>query len=247
MTTDRYQRHRQAGAVESALDILEAVARLGAGVTAKEIAEHLGMASATSYRLLNTLVASEHLVRVADLRGFALGHRTDGLVNAAAQPFIPGAAREVMAGLRQQVRFGVHLVVYLGNTLRVADADPDRPVRSEQDLQRHPHASAAGKLLLAQLPDWRAAVSRLTPVTPWTITDAQSLERALENIRRTGVAQQVGESHPDLACLAVPVCSKARTVVGAVCLAGPAARADALVQHVDQARAAARRLPSLIS
>jgi DNA-binding IclR family transcriptional regulator len=247
MTTDRYQRNRQAGAVESALDILEAVARLGAGVTAKEIAEHLSMASATSYRLLNTLVASEHLVRVADLRGFALGRRTDGLVNAAAQPFIPAAARDVMAGLREQVRFGVHLMVYLGNTLRVADADPDRPLRSEHDLQRHPHASAAGKLLLAHLSDWRSAVPRLTPLTPWTITDPQHLERALDEIRRTGVAQQVGESHPDLACLAVPVCSQTGTVVGAVCLAGPAARADALIGHLDDARVTAGRLTSLIS
>lgn len=61
------------------------------------------------------------------------------------------------------------------------------------------------------------------------------------------MAQQVGESHPDLACLAVPVCSQTGTVVGAVCLARPAARAQALVQHVDQARTVAGLLRSLIS
>jgi hypothetical protein len=48
---------RQPKAVQSALRVLEEVARAGVGVTAKEIAENLSMPSATAYRLLNLLVA----------------------------------------------------------------------------------------------------------------------------------------------------------------------------------------------
>ncbi|MGY1683890.1 IclR family transcriptional regulator [Geodermatophilus sp. SYSU D01176] len=247
MTRDRYGRSSQPTTVEAALDILESVARFGAGVTAKEIAAHLHMPPATCYRLLNSLVASEYLVRVDDLHGFSLGRRTDGLVTAASVPFVPTAAKDVIADLREGVRFGVHLMLYLGDTLHVGDADPDRPLRAAVDLQRHLHASAAGKLLLAHLPRWREALPRLTALTCATITDPERLEAELQEIRRTGVARQVGESHEDVACLAVPVCSRAGVVVGAVCLAGPVGRAGALDARVDEITVTARRLSSLVA
>jgi DNA-binding IclR family transcriptional regulator len=246
VTRDRYGRG-QSSTVGAALDILESVARFGAGVSAKEIAGHLGMPPATCYRLLNTLVASEHLVRVDDLHGFALGWRTDGLVTTAARPFVPAAACDVMTRLREDVRFGVHLVIYQGTTLRVGDVDPDRPMRSEHLLQRYPHATAAGKLLLAHLADWQAAVPRLARLTPATITDPAVLAAALDKIRCTGVASSVGEACDDVACLAIPVCCRNGPVVGAVCLAGPVTRADALEAHLDRMRASARELTPLIA
>jgi DNA-binding IclR family transcriptional regulator len=43
--------------VQSALALLQEVARAGAGVTAKEISSGLGLPPATTYRLLNLLVA----------------------------------------------------------------------------------------------------------------------------------------------------------------------------------------------
>lgn len=64
---------RQPGAVRSALAVLEAVANLGAGVSAQRISAELGLARATTYRLLNLLVEDEYLVRTPDLSGFALG------------------------------------------------------------------------------------------------------------------------------------------------------------------------------
>ncbi|WP_425300304.1 helix-turn-helix domain-containing protein [Nocardia farcinica] len=94
--------------VSNSLRILEAVACLGLGVTAKEIAAALHMPAATAYRLLNALVAEEYLVRTSDLRGFGLGARLDGLISAAAQPRVPlgapgggggeGAGRAVWGG-----------------------------------------------------------------------------------------------------------------------------------------------------
>ena len=67
-----------ARAVQKALGMLEAVAHLGPGTTAKEIATFAGVPSATAYRMLNLLVAEGFLVRVPDLSGFALGRRTAG-------------------------------------------------------------------------------------------------------------------------------------------------------------------------
>jgi DNA-binding IclR family transcriptional regulator len=247
VTPGRYERGRSSGGIDGALQILESVARLGTGVTAREISDDLGMPPATCYRLLNSLVASEYVVRVDDLHGFALGRRTDRLVTAAARPFVPAAAHDAVDRLREHVRFGVHLVLYLDDTVRVVDADPDHPLHSEQDLERHPHASAAGKLLLAHLPDWRSTVPRLARLTPRTVTDPDALDRALAEIRTAGVATQCGEHRPETACLAVPVRSPAGAVVGAVCLAGPAARSGALTGHLDGVRRTAADLSRLLS
>jgi len=47
---------RQPRAIHSALTLLEAVAELGAGATAREISDALGLPKATTYRLVNLLV-----------------------------------------------------------------------------------------------------------------------------------------------------------------------------------------------
>jgi DNA-binding IclR family transcriptional regulator len=168
-------------------------------------------------------------------------------VTAAGRPFVPAAAHDAVDRLREHVRFGVHLVLYLEDTIRVVDADPDHPLHSEQDLERHPHASAAGKLLLAHLPDWRSSSPRLAPLTPQTVTDPDVLDRVLAGIRAAGVATQCGEHRPDTACLAVPVRSPGGAVVGAVCLAGPAGRSGALAGHLAEVRRTAEDLSPLLS
>ena len=84
---------RQPKAVQSALQVLEAVALAGTGVTAKDIAEHLSMPSATTYRLLNLLVADGYIVRLPDLSGFALGPRMGLLIDAAVSPTVCTKAR----------------------------------------------------------------------------------------------------------------------------------------------------------
>ena len=81
---------RQPKAVRSALAVLEEVVAAGPGVTAKEISAALRLPPATTYRLLNLLVADEYLVRLPDLKGFALGRRAARLALPAA-PAVPTA------------------------------------------------------------------------------------------------------------------------------------------------------------
>ena len=75
---------RQPSAVDSAFAVLEAVARVGPGVTTRDLVEVLPRSRATVYRILKHLVAEEYLVRTPDLRGFALGARVRALANAPA-------------------------------------------------------------------------------------------------------------------------------------------------------------------
>lgn len=195
---------RQPRAVRNALAVLEEVVAAGPGVTAKEISAALRMPPATTYRLLNLLVGEGYLVRLPDLRGFALGRRAARLaVPVTASP--PAAARAIVDHLRRRVRWGVHLASYRTGRLVLLDGDPDHPPSDETLLARYPHASALGKLLLADQPDWRAAVRDLRQLTSHTVTDVDRLDAELAHCREAELARQCGELHPDRGCLAVPI------------------------------------------
>ncbi|MFE9764246.1 helix-turn-helix domain-containing protein [Streptomyces sp. NPDC005808] len=118
---------RQPRAVRNALSVLQQVARAGPGVTAKEISAALRLAPATTYRLLNVLVEEEYLVRMPDLRGFALGRRVASLAPPRPVPEVPAAAHAVVARLRDRVRFGVHLAGITDGRVHLTDPDPDHP------------------------------------------------------------------------------------------------------------------------
>lgn len=116
---------RQPKAVTSAMELLEAVAHAGPGVSAAELAAATGIPRATAYRLLNLLVAEEFVVRMPDLSGFALGARVGALVDVAAPVRVVSAVRGELVQLRSGVRAAVHLLVVRGTAVRIADADPD--------------------------------------------------------------------------------------------------------------------------
>lgn len=198
---------RQPAAVVSALTVLEEVARAGPGVTAKEISAALGLPAATTYRLVNLLVAQEYLVRLADLSGFALGRKVIELAGAVARESLPPAVPEVVTALRTQVRLAVHLVRYRDGRLRLVDPDPDHPPSPEALLARHLHASALGKLLLAERRDLLpASLARLTPAT---ITHPDLLDADLARVLTEQAARQLGEIRRDRGCLAFPVRGRA--------------------------------------
>ncbi len=215
---------RQPRAVRSALAVLEEVVAAGPGVTAKEISAALKLPQATTYRLLNLLVAEEYLVRLPDLRGFALGRRAARLaLPVPSAP--PTAARAVVEHLRSRVRWGVHLASFATGQVVVVDPDPDHPPSDDAVLARYPHASAAGKLLLAEQPDWRALARDLRRLTEHTVAGASDLDRQLDVVARTALARQCGELRPDRGCLAVPVRSPGDgTLVAGLALCGPADR-----------------------
>jgi DNA-binding IclR family transcriptional regulator len=248
MTARRDPSRHHPSTVSNSLEILETVAALGLGVTAKEIAGALHMPPATAYRLLNALVAEEYLVRTADLRGFGLGARLNGLVATASAPNLCTAARNRLDAVRGEVRFAVHLVVFQAVSVRVIDADPDHPVRAERELVRNLHASAAGQLLLASQSAWQKLLPSgpLRQLTPMTMTSLAELDELLRGIRQQQFALQVDQLEVGLACAAVPVHDSVGQVAGALCLAGPAGRAEALLNHVDVLRKHANGLAPLI-
>jgi DNA-binding IclR family transcriptional regulator len=229
--------HAGSGPATNSLRILETVARFGTGTTAKEITDALRMPPATAYRLLNALVGDEYLVRTSDLRGFALGHALSGLVAAATPPTVCTAARTTIDEFRQGVRFAVHLMMFKSASLRVAEEDPDYPLHSVFELLRYPHASAAGKLMLAELDDPASAIpgGQLVKLTENTITDSGRLKEQLADIRAKGQASEVNELEVGSASLALPVRQADGSVGAAVCLTGPSVSFSAIAVHTEWA------------
>ncbi|MGY0500890.1 IclR family transcriptional regulator [Nocardia sp. FBN12] len=207
-------------AVQKALALLEAVARLGSGATAKDIAAQTGIAPATAYRLLNLLVADGYLVRIEDLSGFALGRRTRELAGAA-EP-VSGNPR-ILGELRAQLRFGIHLAAFAGGRIRMIDKDPDHELSGEKVLVSYPHASAIGKILMAQHPEF-AYEATLRKVTTFTITAAADLAVELRGVAANAVAVEVNECRLGRSAVAVPVRAADGTVTGALAAIGKTGR-----------------------
>lgn len=95
---------RQPAAVDSAFAVLEKVAELGPGTTARQLVDSLPMSKATIYRIVQHLSAHEYLVRTPDLTGLMLGRRVLALAQAGAldvpPPVEEAAAKDAAAGGR---------------------------------------------------------------------------------------------------------------------------------------------------
>lgn len=208
-------------AVQRALALLEATARLGSGATAKDIAALAEIPAATAYRLLNILVADGYLVRIADLSGFALGRRTRELAGAAGEP-TPVDNSVILEELRDQLRYGVYLVSYAEGKIRLVDRDPDHELSGERTLVNTPHASAIGKLLLAAQPELTTVPLR--KITAHTITNTDDLELELSRIRRGEPAREVDEIRVGRSAIAVPVLDAHTHITGALAVIGPTGR-----------------------
>jgi DNA-binding IclR family transcriptional regulator len=241
---------RQPKAVESALRVLDAVARNGQGVTAKDIAASLSMPSATVYRLLTILVGEGYLVRLPDLSGFALGQKVSTLVDAAVQPVVCTAARNVIAEMRLSVRFGVQLFYYTNTRVRAADTDPEYPPPVDiAVVNTHLYASAVGKLLLAEKadPDATVAAAAMRAITSRTIVAKADLRSHLDLVAGQGFATQAGELSDDSVCLAVPVRSPHGTLVAAVALTGRVEHERLITRQVGALQELASKLSPLLA
>jgi DNA-binding IclR family transcriptional regulator len=142
-------------------------------------------------------------------------------------------ARPILGDLVRQVRETAYLAVLRRSAVvPVEVAEADRPVRIVSQLgEALPlHCTAAGKAHLAfeheeqiraLLPD---GLPRFTDRTP---TERPALAQQLKQIAAQGYAVDMGEHLEDIRAVAAPVRDYARSVVGAITVAAPAARLTA--------------------
>jgi IclR family acetate operon transcriptional repressor len=221
--------------VAKALCILEAIARSGGEMTLTAIADATALNISTCHHLLATLQDSGFVARLRGKRTYVLGAKILFLHTAALkQVNLPRRAQRVLEYLNMRTREAVQIAVMQGDTLvtllrkgarQPSIADPQVP-----DTDDAAHATATGKAILAWLPE-----SELTRIidrrglrrfTPNTITEISALIEELRLVRRHGYAMDRAESQPGMISVATAIRDDAGTVVGAIGIACPIARAN---------------------
>ncbi|WP_419992989.1 IclR family transcriptional regulator [Streptomyces boninensis] len=216
--------------VDRAVSILQVLAAQGpSGVT--EIAEALGIHKSTVFRLLATLEA-RGLVEQGGERGrYAIGYTVIELAGGVTKGSdLSLLSRPICQQLAAAVGETVNLAVHDGEAVVSVDQVISSAAITSIDWvgKRTPmHATSAGKVFLAHLPQDEAAEILARPLeeyTPHTVTDPALLKEELQTIRELGYGAASEEHEIGLAALSAPIRSLSGEVVATVTVSGPTFR-----------------------
>jgi DNA-binding IclR family transcriptional regulator len=189
-------------AVERALRLLEEVAASRVPPTASELAVGAGVNRATAWRLLSTLEHFDLVERDPDSGRYTVSYGAVRLARASGASALVRRARPTLERLAAETGGTVFLESAGGREPVVLDeARSSSPVQIDLVGVRIPlHCGSVGKLHLAALPDDELAAYLAGPLAapaPRTTTDPARLRAELAEVRRTGLATNHGEHHPD--------------------------------------------------
>lgn len=238
--------------VSRAMHVLEAFAGHPEGVALGRLAAKLGYGKASLSKILGTLAREGFVRQDAPTGRFHLSWRLLALAFGHAERVgMPAVCVPILQALADETDELVQLaVVEDGEVLFVAKAEgPGQQIRMLPlvGLVAPAHATAAGKIWLAHLPEAEvlAVLARqgLRRLTPRTITSRAKLLAQLREARARGYAIVDEELIEGGRAAAAPIVAGGR-VVGAVAVSGPTFRLSLAKLHriVPRMRRAARQL-----
>ncbi|WP_129116035.1 IclR family transcriptional regulator [Halegenticoccus tardaugens] len=200
--------------------------------TVSELAEAVGLSPGTAHTYLTTL----------ESRGFIRKHEGTYSLGPELLPYgehvrlqndLYRAAKAELHRLAHNSDAAAHLMTeYDGRLLVLHEAFGENAIGTEFHPQKrgrpqtHLHCTAAGKSILAHLPDYRIAQivknHGLVSYTSSTITDETELAIELESVREHGFALNNEEQMQGIRAVGAPVYYDGDLVVGAVSLSGSA-------------------------
>jgi len=218
---------KKSGGIQSlvrASALLQEIARNRDGIGLAQLSRDLGLHTSTAFHLVKTLVALGYVRQDETTKLYRVGSLIFNLAMTAsdevelakfAEPFIDQLAMRTGETSHLAMRSGEEIVVVARAYGNTAFHFAERT-----GTTRPPHATAIGKALLAAMPQKTLEMFlpklELRPLTPRTITDPKKLLEEIEKIRRTEIAYDDGEFHPELRCMAVHVRNFTGRVVGAL-------------------------------
>lgn len=237
--------------VGHALAVLEEVARSGPTLSANGIARALGLPRASVYRLVNSLVGDEYLLRHPELDGFSLGVRVVELAHLVA-PVRPLSSASIVTDLRRRTGAAVHLARFQHGRVIVVDEDPARPLRSLDRTRRQLASTAIGRLLLtayapplAVHPDQDAVAAVVHTAQASGISPREHRDIARE-VLASGIALSADAGDPPRACVAAPVHRAGERIIGALAITVESDREDHALVYRDDVIEAADRLSDVL-
>lgn len=214
---------------ETVFRIIQAIFRKDQ-VALSPLADELGMAKSTIHRHLRTLedlgyiVEEDGLYRIG-FKFLELGEHT----RTRIEPY--RLAKEKVEELAEKTGERAQFIVEEhGHAVYVFRETGKQAVQTDSGIgKRIPlHATAAGKAILAHLPEDRVEEiideRGLEQLTPNTIGDKDTLYDELEEVHREGFSINNGESTEGLRAIGVPVRYEDGSVLGALSVSAPAHR-----------------------
>ena len=184
--------------VDRAVMLLRAISASARPLTAWDLARTCGINRSTAWRLLQTLENHGLVERDAATGRYGIGYTALELAAAAGYDGLARRARPILQRIATEAGESVMLAAARRFSLVYVDqVDPPMiPTPNWLGRQLPLHATSAGKVFLAWLPDdERDAVlpSALERYTDQTVTDRASLFASLAEVRRVGFGICLGE------------------------------------------------------
>lgn len=226
--------------VQSALRVLEIVARHEAGVTDVELARQSKLPAHQLAALLRMLRREAYVEQIAD-GAYVTGESLTRLGSAQHRDqALRAKLKATLDGLRDSIGAAVYISRYEDGEIKITDfADGPRTPKVNEwvDFRSSAHASAVGKSLLTQLDvnGRRDHLSRhkMARLTSRTITNERVLLNRLASQPATVPVLDLQEYAVGTVCAAVPI--TAGSAVGCLALSLP-------VEHAHRLREAAQTL-----
>ncbi|WP_302359650.1 IclR family transcriptional regulator [uncultured Megasphaera sp.] len=192
------------------LNILETVCANNKGLTLTAISNQTGIAKGTLYPIVMTLIHERYL-QIHDA-SITIGQQCFKLGNAYGHSLnYLSIIRPYMQNIVNQCDEICQLGILDGpDVLYIEKTEPDQAIRITSYVGKTLAASATalGKVLLSGLSEERIRklyTDGLTRYTEKTTSDIETLLSQVKTAREKGYAHEIGESHIEVECLAVPI------------------------------------------
>jgi len=218
--------------VSKAMSLLDAFSVKTPELSLNELSQQTGLPLSTTYRLASELVEWGALER-AEGGGYRVGLKLWEIGSIAPRGAgVRDVALPFMQDLYVATEENVHLAVLAGReALYVERITGPRAVRvkSRRGGRLPLHATGVGKVLLAHAPPElfnEVAEGGLRRYTPHTIVAPGQLRKALDDVRRTGVAFAREEMTLGTLSVASPILDADRKVIAAMAVVLHSTRVD---------------------
>lgn len=220
---------RTVEAVENSCMILEELQRTnGAGIT--ELSERLDMSKAGVHSYLATLRQNEFVVKEGSTYKLSLRFLDFGESAKQNLDLYDVVQEEVRSLAESTGEVAQFMVEEHGWGIYICKERGESAVQTASYMgdRKHLHCTGVGKAILASLPRSRVEEivdKRGLPArTENTITTKEELFEELDEINERGVAFDDEEILEGLRCVAVPVISQKKGLLGAISVSGPTSR-----------------------
>jgi len=224
-----------AGRIQSltrAFELLEAIADSAEGIGLTQLSRKTGLNSSTVFHLLKTMVGLGYIRQGEESKRYFIGSTLFCLAAAArSEVQLVNVADRILRELAVKTGNSTLFGMRSGEEMIVvakAEGNGAFQISDRVGGVRPSHCTGMGKVMLAAMSqdklEQRLANYELKAFTPNTITERARLLQELTEVRRSGLAFDDAEFHPELRCVAAAVRDFTGQVIGALAMSGPAWR-----------------------